>query len=125
MRLRFGRGRVIYGPTSICELRVLLHLLLLPPLGGPTCCLRHRYGPGHKAICLPSTYLRDLRPFVGSTLYLSGTRAGARIDSVGSWPDLRLVLCSLYYLHTEGKCCRNPSLSDEDCKRRSFELAPA
>ena len=64
-----------------------------PPLGGPTCCLGHRYRPGHIAISLPSTYLGNRFPGVRSTLYLSATHASARLDSVGSWPDLRLVLC--------------------------------
>ena len=76
-----------------------LHVPPCPPLGGPTCCLGHRYRPEHKSISLPPTYLGHLLPSVKCTLYLPGTHASARLDSVGLWPDLRLVLCSLSFAY--------------------------
>ena len=48
---------------------------------------------GHKTSCLIFTCQGCLLgPSIRSTLHPSGRCASARLDSVGSWPDLRLVL---------------------------------
>ena len=87
MRFRIiSRGR--YGPSSICGLLPLLSFRRSYVLS-----LVIALDLGNKSISLPSTYLGDLLPNVKSTRYLSGTRASACLDSVGLWPDLRLVLC--------------------------------
>ena len=55
-----------------------------------------------RANSLPSACLGGLLPSVRSTLYPSGARASARLDLVGPWPDLRLILLVPDYLHIVG-----------------------
>ena len=111
------RGRVIYSPSPTIG--------GLPHLSAVRCvAVAIALDLGHKTICILSTGLGDLPPpSIRSTLYFSGTRASVRLDSVVSWPDPRVVLRSMIIclLKASYICC-NPTLSDADCKRRSFEL---
>ena len=79
--------------------------LLPPPLGGPTCCLGHRYRPGHKAIRLPSTYFWETFPLVSEArpTSLEHVRAhvSTRLDRGQSCS--RGWSCVLCYSHIEGK----------------------
>ena len=97
MRFRIGRGRVINGPSSICGLLLLLLLLLLFLLLSVVhVALVIAVDQGTKQ----SVYhLHTWETFSLASDARSTSLEHVRLDSVGSWPDLRLALYSLLFAY--------------------------
>ena len=88
--VRISRGRVIY-------IRTLPNLWIPTPFFRWSCELlgrRSRTGAQNNQFTIHIYIYMSGRssPSVRTTPYLSRTRATARLDSVGSWPDLKLLV---------------------------------